>query len=358
MVGDSKMKKILVLFCCLFVLSIITILKSDAEEPKQVRGLHGGVLFFRTNPIIKPGEDLKFVIFEQEPAITVPGYPKAPMLIKVNGKEYGSVGAPVESLSYPYNMLGITTTVFLDYQFVIPVNDLPTIGINGLGEYTLAVLFAGQEIGEGGLRVIVTENPSSDKPTVPTGPSSQACISCLDSCCISRENSSFTKGSCTKDIEVSCRNEDCLASCTEETTEKPVTSESADTEALESLTEDLADLQEDLLAEYEDSKIRALRSVSSKLKRVIRLLESAVENSNEDPESCSDDLQDSISALETVISRLESKSCATKRTKRCISEDIAEDLGLEFEDILEELDFENSIDDNQDNIPDACGSIN
>lgn len=132
-----------------------------------------------------------------------------------------------------------------------------------------------------------------------------------------------------------------------------------DPETIEFLIGDLQDVQDDLLSEFEDTKIKALRQVSTKIKGVIKFLERAIESIEEDEaESCHEDLDDSLGAFERVLDKLEAKSCdADKPPKKCIPEDLAEDFLIDLENLFDELDGEASIDDNGDGIADVCGSI-
>ena len=242
------------------------------------------------------------------------------------------------------------------YIVDIPEEDLAQYGINKIGKYPIKIGFGYESptnLFEGSFEIVEYVPPP--EPVIETGPTSEGCISCVNLCCIEKAGTSFTKGLCAADVEALCR-ENCLASCSvDESNSPPIIL--ADTSSIELLTEDLSDLQDDILGESEDSKIRVLRSIARKIDRVVRSLEDAVENADDgEPDSCNDDLQSAERNLERVISRLESKSCAEKRTKRCIPEDIADDFVLDLEDILDELDVEISIDDNEDDIADVCGS--
>ena len=301
------MKKILVMFSCLLVLLTITTQKTFAQELKQVRGLHGGVLFFKDSSlVIKSGEDLKFVIFEQEPVTSVKGYPKSPLPIEIkkirfdsdviindpvqiNEQKFNSVGAPFEYSNNPEEAPDVTTFIFLDYTFIISANDQAKLAINGPGKYTVFIEYFGQLIGE--LKVEVTEESSS--------------------------NFDF----------------------------------------IDFVAEDLLSLQEDILSESKEIKNRSLRSVASKVGRVVKYINRAKSNAEDaDPSSCSDDLENALTAIEATLDKLESKSCAEISSKRCIPEDLVEDFSLDLEGLFDDLDEEVSVDDNEDDIPDACGS--
>ena len=123
------------------------------------------------------------------------------------------------------------------------------------------------------------------------------------------------------------------------------------------VAEDLLSLQEDILSESKEIKNRSLRSVASKVGRVVKYINRAKSNAEDaDPSSCSDDLENALTAIEATLDKLESKSCAESPSKRCIPEDLVEDFSLDLEDLFDDLDEEVFIDDNEDDIPDACGS--
>ena len=129
---------------------------------------------------------------------------------------------------------------------------------------------------------------------------------------------------------------------------------------LENVLSDLNGLLEEILSKAETESVRPLVLIGGKIKRVIDLIETALELSGEgDIDSCGIKLAKALRVLDVAISQLELRQCKGLKinTRRCIPKNIAQGFLPELEDLFDLLDEENSIDSDDDGIPDACGLI-
>ena len=140
--------------------------------------------------------------------------------------------------------------------------------------------------------------------------------------------------------------------------EEPIDEEiTVDFEFIDFIVEDLLSLQDDILFESEDTKNKSLRSVANKVGRVVKYIDKAKGNAEDGNASfCSDDLERALTTIEATLDKIDSRICGDKISKRCIPNDLAESFSLDLEDLLDELDDEVLVDENEDDIPDACGS--
>ena len=130
--------------------------------------------------------------------------------------------------------------------------------------------------------------------------------------------------------------------------------DSASVESVKFFIEDLSFLQKDIQREFNQSKIRVLGSLPSRIASITKLLTSSIENANANTNVCTSKLQSAKKSLEKLISLINSRICSDKRKLICISQAIVDEYLVEFETLLDELNSEILVDVNEDNIFDVC----